>query len=311
MNTTQPLPPITPQPELLNHIYFLKREWEHAMQVNTIKGRDTEHIQQLMHAQFQFMEHIILDMSKQMRHLQDQLLAQRKSYQKLQDNMGLLEKQLIEHQKENIENKKIIEFHQKVVDSGLRDLESKFSQSNAKLEQHEHQLQSLQLALNSHENRLFNVAERQTTLQDQIKEVNGVTQQSLKETDVIKDLLTIEQKNTVQDKLSFHQQIAQLQQQMVDRIGIVEVQLQQKLEKYQNSIDHFMEIQEKARKERYQEQETVLSVLSTVKSSISNLRLEQKQFENKTLTSLQSTLALFKDQFAREVRMATKPIIVH
>jgi chromosome segregation ATPase len=311
MNTSQPLPPITPQPDLLSHIYFLKREWEHAMQVNTIKGRDTEHIQQLMHAQFQFMEHIILDMSKQMRYLQDQLLVHQKSNQKLQDQMGVLEKQFAETQKESLESKKAIEYLQKVVDSGIRDLEGKCTHNHSKWEQNDQQMQSLLLGLTGYENRLLSVTERQSAFQEQVKEVQTSVQQFTKEMDTIKDLLSVEQRNTIQEKLNVHQQILQWQQQQVERLGMLESQLQQNCNHSLSAIEHCKEIFEKARKERYQEQETVISVLSTVKSSISNLRQEQKQFESKTLASLQSTLALFKDQVTREMRMATKPIIVH
>lgn len=44
----------------MDPFFQLRRDWEHAFHVHTIKGQSTDHLQQLMHSQFTFLEHVVL-----------------------------------------------------------------------------------------------------------------------------------------------------------------------------------------------------------------------------------------------------------
>jgi chromosome segregation ATPase len=280
------------------------------MQVNTILGRDAEQIQRLMHAQFQFLEHVVLDMSRQMRHLQDQLLASQNVNQKLQGHVENLDQQVKTIQLDQIEKQKANEYHLKLLETGVNDATQALEKLNAKTEQNHQQMQSILMTLNAHDNRIQSGSEKHTLLQDQLKDLGIVSQQSLHQADGIKELIATEQKNTVQERLSLQQTITQLQSQTIDRITALESQFVTKLDKLHERQDILQNTFEYSKKERYQEQETLISVLNTLKTSISIVRQEQKQFEIKTVSNLTNTLSTYKEQISRDMRSATKPIFI-
>lgn len=44
----------------MDPFFQLRRDWEHAFHIQSVKGQGTDHLQQLMHSQFTFLEHVVL-----------------------------------------------------------------------------------------------------------------------------------------------------------------------------------------------------------------------------------------------------------
>jgi hypothetical protein len=299
MNNAIPLPPIAQQPDLMNQIYFLKREWEHSMQVNTILGRDAEQLQQLMHAQFQFLEHVVLDMTRQMRHLQEQLLVQQNSNQKMQEQVTRMERLLHDAQKNQLEKQKSNEYQQIVLDSNVKELIQQLPKIDVKIGQHDQQIQTILLSFNGQETKISKFFENQTALQNELKELRGLSHQSVNQS----DLLVVEQKNMEQERLSFKHSISQLESQTINQIELLDTKYRERHDSLKQSLDH-------SKKERLQEHRTLIEVLNTLKTSISSIRQEQKQFESKSLLNLTNILTQYKEQISREMKIATKAIFI-
>jgi chromosome segregation ATPase len=314
MNTA-PLPPISnhtlpnqnPIPRdcapesIMNHIFYLRREWEHELNKNHLVGREKEHIEQLLHSQFQFLEHVVLDMSRQLRTLQEQVLQHQSSNQLVMQKMSSIEKLHLETKHHCIDalsgvQKQHLELIQK-----KNDLESKLKQFDSRMQEHVQKSEQIHCAIQNHDNRI----------QALLEKVEQLKEHHIKETNRIDAAIESSSKLSQQDHVSMKQSLQHLHSQYTTQHANLESSIHNVSSTIQRNHKHANNTIQAHKEQVNLQSKNMIETLTALKNCFLGLRKEQDQLEQRLKSQLNSTLNLFKDQYSHDIRLASKPIIVH
>lgn len=307
MSTTpKVLPPINPQPDLLQHIYYLRKEWEHSMQLQHVLGRDNEALQQLFHAQFQFLEHVVLDLSKQIRTLESQVLSEQKSNRKLQDLILTIEKdsqdfqqktevQILEMKNsQNRDAKSLMEVAERI-----ETIAAANKQQTANIESIAQSVKGMEDSIKFQDEKLAHLLQQQQSLTNESALHANQCQTNLAN---LEARFSAESKLAQQDQIIFNQQISSASQHTNKEIKVVEEVCNTRIAKITKLMDEKLAVVS-------MEQSTMLEIIKAIKNALATTREQQKINESKLFSKITTQIQCMQEKFKSEIQRVSRPLI--